>query len=76
MCLESTSDVVEIFQHFGELNFNIENASSILESFVSIVHAKTTNCRSVKELRWDLFQSKNLEAKNLPPTLGALKPHI
>ena len=35
-CLESTSDVVEIFQHFGQPNFNIENASIILESFVHI----------------------------------------
>ena len=58
LCLESTSDVVVVFQHFGEPSFNMENASTILESFVCIVYAETTNCRSVKELRWELFQSK------------------
>ena len=39
LCLESTSDVVEVFQHFGEPNVNIGNASTILESFVCIVYA-------------------------------------
>ena len=40
------------------------------------VYAEHSKCKTVKELRWELFQTKNFEAEHLPPTLGALKPHV
>ena len=50
--------------------------SNVLESFVCEVYAKNSKCRTLGELRWELFRTKNLESEKLPPTLGALKPHI
>ncbi len=36
----------------------------------------STGTKSLPSLRWDLFQSKNLEGEMLPPTRAALLPHI
>ena len=54
----------------------INESALLIVLFVRRGSAKLENFKSVKELRWDLFQSKNLEAEKLPPTLRALKPHI
>jgi hypothetical protein len=50
--------------------------SNVLETFVCVVYAKNSECRTIGELRSELFRTKNIESKKLPPTLGALKPHI
>ena len=31
--------------------------------------------KTLSELRWELFRTKNSEGEMLPPTLGALLPH-
>ena len=74
--LDAGSDVVNAFQQFGEDSFDLDNVCAVLEDFVCTVYAKNSKSRTVKELRWELFRCKNLEAEKLPPTLGALKPHI
>ncbi|CAB4023718.1 Hypothetical predicted protein, partial [Paramuricea clavata] len=61
---------------FGEDDFDQESVSNVLESFVCEVYARNSNCRTFGELRWELFRTKNLESEKLPPTLGALTPHI
>jgi hypothetical protein len=76
LTLESDSDAVDAFQKFGEDDFDQESVSNVLESFVCEVYAKNSKCRTLGELRWELFRTKNLESEKLPPTLGALKPHI
>ncbi|CAB4019967.1 Hypothetical predicted protein [Paramuricea clavata] len=76
LTLESDSDAVDAFQKFGEDDFDQESVSDVLESFVCEVYAKNSKCRILGELRWELFRTKNLESEKLPPTLGALKPHI
>ena len=74
--LEPSSEVINVFQKLGEDDFNLDRMASVLENFVCTVYAQTSTCKTVKELRWELFKCKNLEAEKLPPTLGALKPHI
>ena len=76
LALESNSNIVYAFQKFGENEFNLDRMTNVLEIFVCAVYASNNKYKSVKELRWELFKSKNLEGEKLPPTLGALKPHI
>jgi len=49
---------------------------SLFEKFTNLAYLKDTNFSTIPELRWHLFRSKNFEGDKLPPTLGALKPHI
>ncbi len=63
-------------QKLGEDGFDLDNMTNVLETFLCTVYANNTKCNTVKELRWELFKSKNLEGEKLPPMLGALKPHI
>ena len=74
--LDSSSEVLDVFKKLGEDGFNIDYMTSILENFVCTVYAQTSTSNTVKELRWELFKCKNLEAEKLPPTLWALNPHI
>lgn len=76
LTLETDSDALDVFQKFGEDDFDLESMSNILEIFVCEVYTKNSKCRTLAELRWELFRTKNLESEKLPPTLGALKPHI
>ena len=74
--LEPTSEIIYAFQKFGEIDFNVASVSNVLEKFVCSVYARNSKCSAVKGLRWELLKSKQLESEHLPPTLGALKPHI
>ena len=47
-----------------------------IERFVCHVYSKRTNIDFIPDLRWELFRKKNLEGEKLPPTRGALLPHI
>ena len=76
LTLDTDSDAIHIFQNFGENDFELELATTILEAFVCAVYATNSKCQTLAELRWELFRTKNLESEKLPPTLGALKPHI
>ena len=46
-----------------------------IEKFVCDVYSRS-NKDSVPELRWELFRKKTLEGEKLPPTRGALLPHM
>ena len=56
--------------------FDLDDMTYIIEDFVCTVYAQTSTSKTVKELRWKLFENKNFESEKLPPTLGALTPHI
>ena len=76
LSLEEGNAAVDVLQKFGEDSLDLKGMSHLIENFVCQVYSKTSKCSTVKELRWELFKSKNLEAEKLPPTLGALTPHI
>ncbi len=46
-----------------------------LENFVCSIYS-STGSKTLPQLRWELFKSKNLEGEKLPPTHGTLLPHI
>ena len=78
-------DVICTFQQFGKLPLLVEEfvdnnlpfTVAPLEKFVCCVYApKECSIRTIPELRWELFRSKNLEGKKLSPTLPTLYPHI
>jgi hypothetical protein len=73
--LQSSCDVVDAFQQFGDYGFDVDNMSNLLEGFVCTVYSKNTKCSIVKELRWELLKSKNLEAEKLPPTVSTKSTH-
>jgi len=47
-----------------------------LQRFVCRVHSAKSNLDTLPELRWELFQHKNVEGEKLPPSRGSLLPHI
>lgn len=76
LSLESSCSVMDAFRQFGEDGFDIDKVSDVLEGFVCDVYLKNSKYKTVQELIWELFKSKSLEAEKLPPTLGALIPHV
>ena len=74
--MESDCDVIDAFSHFGEEGFDVDTMAKVLEGFVCTTYSRNTKFFTLQELRWELFQSKNMEAEKLPPTLAAFKPHI
>jgi len=55
----------------GELPAQVKG----LEHFVCLVYS-SKGPTTLPSLRWELFWSKNLEGKTLPPTRATLLPHI
>jgi len=46
------------------------------ERFVCSAYSAKSNSDTLPELRWELFQHKNLDGEKLPPTRGTLLPRI
>ena len=72
----NNASIISALQDLGKVGVDIDNFCKPIERFICQVYSNHDNCDSVKELRWVLFKQKNLEAEHLPPTLGALKPHL
>ncbi len=70
------SPIVAAFASFGNTAFDLPSTLEVLGGFVCSVYSKTTKCHKIDDLRWELFRSKNLEGEKLPPTMGALTPHL
>ena len=49
---------------------------SPLRSFFGEDYSGNKSICTLPELRWQLFSTKNLEGKKLPPSRGALVPHV
>ena len=84
MALSEDDEVVSAFQRLGTVSLTFDDFSdklpedfAALESFLCSVYAPT-NClpRSIPELRYELFCTKNLESEKLPPTLPTFFLHI
>jgi hypothetical protein len=80
--LNENDPAMTCLQGMGEGTFPMELVNGELpeqvtglEGFVCSVYS-TSGPRSLPALRWDLFRSKNLEGEMLPPTRGALLPHL
>ena len=82
---DEDNDVIYTFQQLGNISLLVEDfvenklpaIVAPLEKFVCSVYApKGCPIRSIPELRWELFRSKNLEGEKLPPTIATLYPHI
>ena len=85
LALDDDSEAVRSLQQLGTLDLTIDDLqndklpSSVapLEVFLCQVYApKNCDLRSIPELRWELFRSKNLEGEKLPPTVATFYPHI
>ena len=57
------------------INAELPSLLKALENFVCCVYS-SKGPTTLPSLRWELFQSKNLEGEVLPPTHAALLPHI
>ena len=67
--------IINAMQQFGETSFSIDEHLPAFEKFVCRAYG-STSIETVSELRWELFRCKEKEAEKLPPTRGALIPHI
>ena len=82
--LESDDPIVETFCQLGSFtndeltplpNNKLHDKVKYLETFVCQVYLGK-GPRTLPELRWELFTTKNLESELLPPTRSTLLPHI
>lgn len=74
-CLEKDGEVVNVFQRLGEDAFHQNRDLVTLENFTCSVYAKANKHRTLSDLRWELFKTKNLDEKP-PTTLATLEPHV
>ena len=82
MLLDEEDSVIHCFRELGEKqipqdlnNGQLPKQVEPLEKFVCSVYSQK-GPTTLPSLRWQLFQSKNLEAEMLPPTRASLLPHI
>ena len=82
MKMPDDSPVLESFRLMGEIDIpgeldNVELPSQVtaLETFVCTVYT-SNGTKTLPELRWELFRTKNLDGEMLPPTRASLLPHI
>jgi len=88
LSLDNNDPIIENFSCLGEEQINTPSSAESeampvmpvkqqhLETFVCKVYAPKSSTKTLPELRWELFRSKNLESEMLPPTRGTLIPHI
>lgn len=80
--LDNEDSVTDCFRELGEgvlptclVNGELPPQIKSLENFVCRVYS-SRGPTSLPTLRWEMFRSRNLEGKMLPPTRAALLPHI
>jgi len=80
--LQDHDPALTFFLNLGEqlIRGNLEQgalpaAAQLIEKFVCQMYS-TNGPSTLPALRWNLFQTKNLEGEMLPPTRAALLPHI
>ena len=76
MNLDNNSPIITAFSRLGEEDVDPLSLQSEMEEFVCKCYSKTTNCKDVSSLRWELFRDHNKEGDQLPPTLDAFTPHL
>ena len=80
--LPDESPVLEAFSIMGQVDLPQELQDDKLppevasmEAFVCTVYSPN-GPKTISELRWELFRTKNSEGEMLPPTCSSLLPHI
>ena len=81
--LENDDEIVDCFCKLGQqelsqselVDGNLPLHLRPFERFVCIAYS-AKGPTSLSTLRWEMFQSRNLECEMLPPTVGILLPHI
>ena len=70
--------MTESFQMLDEDDFNQDSmCHPFWKTLCATFMQKTSKAIKVSELRWELHRpKKKIKAEKLPPTLGALIPHI
>lgn len=70
--------MLDAFAAFGKSNDVPEWVVNEMERYICILYKPSgrVTSESVKDLRWALFAQHGKEGRQLPPTLGTLKPHI
>ncbi|KAJ8046467.1 hypothetical protein HOLleu_05142 [Holothuria leucospilota] len=72
-CDDTTLDAFAVFGSTEKLPHWILRE---MERYVCLLYSTgSTKFQSTKELRWTLFAKNGKEGRQLPPTLGTLKPH-
>ena len=75
--LQSDDKILEAFRIFGLTPKVPELIFRQMERYVCLLSAlHNVKSDSVKELRWLLFAQNGKEGRQLPPTLGIVKPYI
>ena len=80
--LDEDDEIVNVLSRLGTLSIpsrlvdgDLPNELKPPERFVCMVY-KDMGVYELRKLRWELFRTRNMEGENLPPTRGALLPHI
>ena len=76
--LACDTPILDAFAAFGRSSHVPEWIINQMERYICILYNPSENLtsESVKDLRWALFAHHGKEGRQLPPTLGTLKPHI
>jgi hypothetical protein len=74
--LASDADILSAFSSFGT-DLNVQpHIYKQMERYVCLLYRPSSSeVSSIKELRWYMFAKCGKEGRQLPPTLGTLKPH-
>ena len=80
--LDGEDEIVDVLSQLGTLQIpsslvdkDLPKELKPLEKFLCLVY-KAMGVFNLPKLRWELFRTRNMEGENLPPTRGALLPHI
>ena len=80
--VDEEHEIVDVLSRQGTLsipssmiNGDLPQELKPLEKFLCMV-CKDIGIYDLPKLRWELIRSRNMEGENLPPTRGALLPHI
>ena len=73
--MSSDGPILDAFTAFGRSTEVPEWVFKQMERYVCILYKPSGSVESVRELRWSLFAQNGKEGRQLPPTLGTLKPH-
>ena len=76
MNLDNNSPLITAFSRLGEEDIDPQSLQSEMEEFVCRCYSKTTNCKDVSSLMWELFRDHNKEGDQLPPTPDTFTPHL
>lgn len=73
--MSSDGPILKAFAAFGRSAEVPEFVFRQMERYICILYQPSGDVENVSQLRWSLFAKNGKEGRQLPPTLGTLKPH-